>query len=171
MGRRSSTWAPPTGRRADPEEAARLAVEREAAGRCFGIDDAYLELVAEPEVYADAVGDLVTGTDALARRLATDDFARIPYSLDFRCDGCLNSEFCLKDSAERDDLSLIPHLTGGDRSALRRCGIETTRDLALLKELRQAGQRGRPDWWPHRGRKSSAAALPRPGRWGPGWTS
>ena len=43
----------------------------------------------------------------------------------------------MKWSAERDDLSLLPHLTAQDKGALRRAGVTTTRDLAALKELRR----------------------------------
>jgi hypothetical protein len=57
------------------------------------------------------------------------------YHLTNKCSGCLYNEHCLKWSAERDDISLIPHLTALDKEALRRTGVTTTRQLAALKDL------------------------------------
>ena len=66
-------------------------------------------------------------------------FAAIPFHLTYKCDGCLYNEFCMKRSAETDDLSLLPHLTEQDKRALQRNGIATTADLAALKDLRREG--------------------------------
>jgi hypothetical protein len=118
---------------ANDEEAARLEAERVAAREWLGID-AQLEIVADPRAYLDSVRDLVTGPDALARRLAAVPFEMIPFHLTGKCDGCLYNELCLKWSAERDDLSLIPHLTSGEKGALQRAGIETVSELVGLKE-------------------------------------
>ncbi|HEU5327935.1 MAG TPA: AAA domain-containing protein [Thermomicrobiales bacterium] len=118
-----------------PEELARREQERADAARLFNVPDAYLELLAEPERYLDAVRDLVTGPDSTARRVARADFNAIPFHLTYKCDGCLFNEFCLKRAAERDSLSLIPTLTLQDKRALQRAGITTTRQLAALKEF------------------------------------
>src|SRR5262249_35608606 len=44
-------------------------------------------------------------------------------------------EFCMKWSAEKEDLSLLPYMTGTDKEALRRAGITTVQSLAALKEF------------------------------------
>jgi hypothetical protein len=131
----------------EPEsEEDRLRREREQAAACtlFGLDAERLELCEEPEAYHDSVVDLVTGSDSLARRVLRTPFSQIPYHLSYKCDGCLYNEFCMKWSAEQDDLSLIPYLSVAEKKALRRLGIASTRDLAGLKELRRGaeGERG-----------------------------
>lgn len=137
------------------EEAARREDER-AAAALFGVADAYLERVAERDAYLGAVRDLVTGPDSAARRAATTSFDAIPFHLTYKCDGCLYNEFCLKRSAERDDLSLIPHLTEQDKGALQRAGVATTSDLAALKEF--AAEQG-TDLLPAPGREALIQRL------------
>ena len=78
-----------------------------------------------------------------ARRVIDESFAAIPFHLTYKCDGCLYNEFCMKRSAETDDLSLLPHLTEQDKRALRRNGIATPGDLVALKDLRREGGFGR----------------------------
>jgi hypothetical protein len=79
------------------------------------------------------VCDLVTAPRSVAARVAEADFAALPFHLSFKCDGCLYNEYCMKWSAEHDDLSLLPHLTANDKTALRRCGVGAMRDLATIK--------------------------------------
>ncbi len=126
----------PVAAEADEETFARREAERALAETLFGVTDAYLELVAAPDAYLGAVDDLVTGPDSAARRAATAPFEEVPFHLTYKCDGCLYNEFCLKWSAERDDLSLIPHLTQQDKGALQRAGVATTQHLASLKAFR-----------------------------------
>ncbi|MDI3339594.1 MAG: AAA domain-containing protein [Sphaerobacter sp.] len=149
--------SPHAGRELRAEEAAELARQREAARTYFGLDDALLDIVADPESFRDAVHDLVTGPDSLARRVAEADFAEIPFHLTYRCDGCLYNEFCMKWSAEQDDLSLLPHLTPFDKSALRRAGITRVRELALLKDL--PGEDGNGDLVPAPGQEARIRQL------------
>ena len=126
--------SPHTERELRAEEAEERARQREAARSIFGIDDAFLDIIPDPDSFREAVHDLVTGPESLARRVAEADFADLPFHLTYRCDGCLYNEFCMKWSAEQDDLSLLPHLTPFDKTALRRAGINRVRDLALLKQ-------------------------------------
>ncbi|HEX5163964.1 MAG TPA: AAA domain-containing protein [Thermomicrobiales bacterium] len=118
----------------DDEERQRREAQRAAARELFGVTDALLEIVEDPEHYLRAVEDLVTGKDSRAIRVAEAPFDHVPYHLTYKCDGCIYSEFCMKWSAERDDLSLIPHLTIQQKSSLRRAGITTTSQLAALKQ-------------------------------------
>jgi hypothetical protein len=118
-----------------PEEQTEIAPLRDAARQVIGLDAALLEIVADPEAYLQSAQDLVLGKDSTARKVAGTPFEAIPYCLSFKCDGCLYNEFCMKWSAEQEDLSLLPYLGGTEKDALRRAGITTVRALASLKEL------------------------------------
>lgn len=117
---------------ADEDEVARIAAERKEAARLFNVDDAQLELIPDPEAYRDAVRGLVTGPDSAAATVAAAPFGEIPWHLTSKCDGCLYNEFCMKWADQHDDLSLLPQLTATEKSALHRCGIAGTADLASL---------------------------------------
>ena len=142
------------------------------------MEDGLLELVADAEAYRGSVRDLVTGDRSTARRVIDESFAAIPFHLTYKCDGCLYNEFCMKRSAEMDDLSLLPHLTEQDKRALRRNGIATPGDLVALKDLRRGGEvsvdgvsRSGPSWCRPRGNRPSLAAWPPPGPSGSASTS
>jgi hypothetical protein len=111
----------------------------EAALHLFGLDDTLLDEVADPDAYTQSALDLVLGADSTARRVAGTPFDDLPYCLSFKCDGCLYNEFCLKWSAEREDLSLLPYMTATDKEALRRLGVTTVRSLATLKDFGPSG--------------------------------
>jgi AAA domain-containing protein/PD-(D/E)XK nuclease superfamily protein len=117
--------------------------DAQAACTLFGTE-ALLEIIGDSHAYLDAVTDLVTGPASAAGRVARTPFEDLSYHLTYKCDGCLYNEYCMKSSAEKDDLSLIPHLTAGEKAALRRLGIRTVRDLALLKQFSRSpgGQAG-----------------------------
>src|SRR5205823_3726798 len=63
---------------------------------------------------------------------------KVPFCLTYKCDGCLYNEFCMKWSAEQEDLSLLPYMTGTEKETLRRAGITTVQALATLKEFSTA---------------------------------
>lgn len=111
--------------------------QREAAGRVFGVGDALLDVIGDPESYARSVRDLVTGPRSVARRAAEAPFDRVGFHLTYRCDGCMYNELCMQWSAERDDLSLVPHLAVNEKSALVRAGVTSVAQLAALKEPRR----------------------------------
>ncbi len=121
---------PADGGDASPEAAA----QQVAARHSFGGDVGLLEIIANAADYRRSVHDLVTGPSSTARRVIAASFDTIPFHLNAKCDGCLYNEFCMKRSVERDDLSLLPHLTPNDKSALLGAGIATVRDLATVKE-------------------------------------
>lgn len=99
----------------------------------FGTDAGLLECVDDPAAYTTAVRDLISRPESLAQRVITTPFDDVPFHLASKCDGCMFNEFCMKRSAETDDLSLIPHLTEQDKRALQRAGIESVTQLAALK--------------------------------------
>lgn len=129
----------------DPDEAARVAAERADALRLFGVADAQLEMTPDPDAYRDAVRGLVTAPTSVANEVVATPFAEIPWHLTYRCDGCLYNEFCMKWAAERDDLSLLPHLTEHEKRGLNRAGIATTRELATLLEPATDTESDKPD--------------------------
>lgn len=108
---------------------------REAAEKWFGLTGVLLEVVADPDAYLRSARDLVTGPDSTASRVAQAPFADVPFCLSFKCDGCLYNEWCMKDAAEREDLSLLPYMTGVEKEALRRAGVTTIQALASLKDF------------------------------------
>jgi hypothetical protein len=116
-------------------ERARQAAEAATALDLFNVPDALLEIVEDVEAYRGSVRDLVTDENSVAERVARAPFDALFFHLTQKCDGCLYSEFCMKRSAERDDLSLLPHLTPEEKTALQRAGLTTTRAVATLKEL------------------------------------
>ena len=130
----------PHGEQEPDEEAQR---QREAARKWLGLAEGLLEIVADPEAYRQAVIDLVTGPDSTAHRVARAPFADVPYALSYKCDGCLYNEFCMKWSAEQDDLSLLPHLSAVEKQVLHAAGIRTVRQLAVLKDF-GGSDAGRP---------------------------
>ena len=61
-----------------PEEEEEIKPLRDAAKQIFGLDDALLEVVADPEAYLQSVHDLVLGKDSTARRVAGTPFEDDP---------------------------------------------------------------------------------------------
>ncbi len=122
------------------EEVEVLPPLREAAKGWLGLDGVLLEVVADQEAYRRSVRDLVTGPESTARRVAAADFDALPFCLSYKCDGCLYNEWCMKDSAEREDLSLLAYTTGVEKEAVRRAGVTTIEALAGLKDLSPAGE-------------------------------
>ncbi|HEV2066273.1 MAG TPA: PD-(D/E)XK nuclease family protein, partial [Thermomicrobiales bacterium] len=122
-----------------PGDDLHLAQQRLDAQRLLGASTGLLETIADEAAYIGAVHDLVIGEHSTARRVLGTDFERIPFHLTYKCDGCLYNEFCMKQSAESDNLSLLPHLTEQDKSVLLREGITTVTELATLKDLRRKG--------------------------------
>ncbi|MGI8482863.1 MAG: PD-(D/E)XK nuclease family protein, partial [Thermomicrobiales bacterium] len=123
----------------DTQEADLHIEQRAAALRLFGTEEGLLEPIVDVDAYTGAVHDLVIGPHSTARRVLDSDFDTIPFHLTYKCDGCLFNEFCMKRSAETDDLSLLPHLTEQDKTVLHREGITTITELATLKDLRRKG--------------------------------
>src|SRR5690606_36597273 len=66
--------SPHAGREMSAEEADELDRQREAARATFGVEDAFLDVIPDPESFREAVHDLVTGPESLARRVAEADF-------------------------------------------------------------------------------------------------
>ena len=122
-----------------------LARQRELAMTELGVTGSLLELVPDPEAYRRAVTDLVTAPGSVAARIAGTPFAELPFHLAFKCDGCLYNELCMKWSAERDNLSLLPLLSAQDKRSLEKAGVATIQQLAHLKEPERDPATGQAD--------------------------
>jgi hypothetical protein len=123
-----------------PAEATAIQMEklqphRDDAWKWLKLNEGLLEIVAEPDAYLQSAVDLVIGPNSTASCVAQTSFAAIPYSLSYKCDGCLYNEFCMKWSAEREDLSLLPYMSGIEKEALHRHRVTTIEALAGLKDL------------------------------------
>jgi hypothetical protein len=139
-----------------PEEQIELQPLKDAAKQTFDLDDALLEVVADPQAYVQSAHDLVLASDSTARRVAQAPFEKVPFCLSFKCDGCLYNEFCMKWSAEQEDLSLLPYMTGTEKEALRRAGVTTIQALATLKDFAPGGK---PDLTPPPSREAQVKQI------------
>lgn len=115
-----------------PDEIQEMELQREAARDVFGLANGLLEVVTDRETYFEIAHDLVTSDESLARRIAATPFEDVDFHLERKCDGCIYNAYCMRWAAERDDLSLIPHLTTHDKSALRRNGPRTVAEIAAI---------------------------------------
>ncbi|MGC4192050.1 MAG: ATP-binding protein [Thermomicrobiales bacterium] len=125
----------------DPEAALteQQQAQREDAGRMFGATSGLLERIADVDAYLGAANELVLGEQSTASRVLATPFDDLPFHLGTICDGCAYNAFCMKQCAEADDLSLIPHISAGEKSALRAADVTTVRELARLKDLEHKG--------------------------------
>ena len=114
----------------DPELQEAQQADAEAT---LGTRAGQLERIDDIPSYVRSVRDLLTGPISVARRVLDMDFDAIPFHLTYKCDGCRFNEFCLKRTAETDDLSLIPHLTEQDKTNLISVGITNVQGVADLK--------------------------------------
>ncbi len=144
----------------EPDEVAAVEADRKAASDLFSLPDAGLEVVADPEAYLRSARDLVLDEASVARRVAGTPFEDIPFCLSFKCDQCLYNEFCMRWSAERDDLSLLPFMSGTDKEVLRKAGVTTIKSLATLKEpAPESPTAAKGDLVPAPGRESEVRRL------------
>jgi hypothetical protein len=63
------------------------------------------------------VRDLVTSESSAVATASEKPFEEVPFHLTYKCDGCMFNEFCMKWSAEHDDLSSAPPHGGGQKRA------------------------------------------------------
>ena len=132
--------------------------QREDALATFGTDIGYLDRVDDVAAYTGSVHDLLTGPESVARRVLAKDFDAVPFHLTYKCDGCRFNEFCMKRSAETDDLSLLPHLTEQDKTNLIKAGITRVEHVAALKDLVKDAN-GRPALVPAVGHEEKCREL------------
>ena len=85
-------------------------------------------------LYLDEIEQLVAAADSDVARASARTFADASYHLGAHCDGCPYNALCFIDTAEREDLSLIPTLTATEKGALKSAGVRTTRELVRLMD-------------------------------------
>lgn len=124
----------------------------------LAIKSATLDLVDDPDAYDDELKALLYGPDSVAKRIMAQPFDEVPFHLDMVCDGCVYNELCLRRCAETDSLSLIPHISVGQKRALTQAGIRTTSDLSTLKRLSDP-EDGRSDLLPSVGKEALVHRL------------
>jgi hypothetical protein len=83
-------------------------------------------------LYLDEIEQLVASPDSDVARAAARSFTDASYHLGAHCDGCPYNALCFIDTAEREDLSLVPLLTATEKSALAGAGVKTARELYAL---------------------------------------
>jgi hypothetical protein len=86
--------------------------------------------VAPYDLVLDHLFDPLEGDLA---QMAGRDLADIPYALEAKCDGCGFNRLCLRESADRQDIALVPGIQPTDIPALKAAGVRTLRDLVDLK--------------------------------------
>ncbi|MBC7910970.1 MAG: PD-(D/E)XK nuclease family protein, partial [Pyrinomonadaceae bacterium] len=91
-------------------------------------------------LYVDEITRLVAAPDSdVARAVAATDFSGAAYHLGNHCDGCPYNALCFVETAEREDLSLVPHLTSTEKRALQAEGVSSVRELARLMTYHARG--------------------------------
>ena len=85
-------------------------------------------------LYLDEIEQLVAATDSDVARASSASFADAVYHLGAHCDGCPYNALCFIDTAEREDLSLVPSLTATEKGALLSVGVKTARELVELMD-------------------------------------
>lgn len=83
-------------------------------------------------LFKDEINRLIAASDSDVARAAATSFSTAVYHLGSHCDGCPYNALCFVDTAEREDLSLVPHLTATEKRALRSEDINTVSDLSRL---------------------------------------
>jgi len=106
-----------------------LAEQRADALATFGVEG-YLERIENVNALSRHVRSLVLNEDSEARRNLAQPFGQLPFHLNYVCDGCLYNQLCLRQSAESDDLSLIPFLRNEQKQALIAKGVRRCAQLA-----------------------------------------
>jgi hypothetical protein len=90
-------------------------------------------------LFRDEINRLIAAPDSDVARAAAVDFSSAQYHLGSHCDGCPYNALCFVDTAEREDLSLVPHLTSTEKRALHAEEVRSVRDLAGLMEYASRG--------------------------------
>lgn len=83
-------------------------------------------------LFRDEINRLVATPDSDVARAAANSFSTAFYYLGSHCDGCPYNALCFVDTAEREDLSLVPHLTTTEKRALHSENINTVSDISQL---------------------------------------
>jgi hypothetical protein len=103
----------------------------------------------EPEhfelgLYEDEIERLIALPHSDLERALAKSLDEATYHLSSKCDGCPHNPVCFIDTAEREDLSLVPLLTATEKRALQSSGIKSARQLAELMTYDRRGMEPAP---------------------------
>lgn len=104
-------------------------------------------------LYEDEVAHLVAAAGSDVERAVAKSAGDAVFHLGPACDGCPYNTICFVETAEREDLSLVPLLSPTEKTALRATGVETVRDLATLMDYGERAMR------PAEGREGDCARI------------
>jgi len=130
-------------------------------GRLWHRQDELSAAALEPfdlTLFEDEIERLIATPDSEVMRVLHRPFAVADYHLSAKCDGCPYNAVCFIDSAERQDLSLIPLLTATEKTRLAARRAAQVQQLATLMDYEQR------DMVPAPGRESDIAGLSKAGR-------
>ena len=116
-----------------PEQVEQLEQHSHAAREVWGLDEWFFESCDDEATYLNSLKRLVFDDDSQAKTIAAKEFEAVEFHLTKKCDTCVFAEFCLKFSAQTQDLSLLPYLTSVEKGALKAGGIGDIPGLAALK--------------------------------------
>jgi hypothetical protein len=83
-------------------------------------------------LFDDEIERLIAAPDSDVWRAVRAGEGRAAYHLRASCDGCPYNALCFAETAEREDLSLVPLITASEKRALEAAGVRTARELAGL---------------------------------------
>ncbi|MFN8469235.1 MAG: AAA domain-containing protein [Caldilineaceae bacterium] len=87
------------------------------------------------DTYITVLHHLAIDPGNTLERVTNARFEDLFYHLGYHCDGCMYNALCMYDSAERQDLSLVPYLTDTEKRVLLQHGVRTVAELAELMDL------------------------------------
>jgi hypothetical protein len=108
-------------------------------------------------LFEDEIERLVSAPDSDVSRVVAAPPAATHYHLRAKCDGCPENAVCFVESAEREDLSLVPLMTATEKRALEAEGVRSLGELAGLMSY------GRRAMEPAPGKEREVARIA--GRW------
>jgi CRISPR/Cas system-associated exonuclease Cas4 (RecB family) len=95
-------------------------------------------------IYTDEIDRLIAEPDSDVERAVKTSFKEAFYHLGPHCDGCSYNSLCFIDTAERQDLSLIPLNTATEKRALQIENIDKVSNLASLMCYGEKGMETSP---------------------------
>ncbi|HWG91600.1 MAG TPA: AAA family ATPase, partial [Candidatus Thermoplasmatota archaeon] len=102
--------------------------------------------------------DHLLGPGGVAEAVEATPLDKTPFHLNPKCDGCLYNGICFTESADREDVSLVPYITSAEKRALAEAGVTTLGDLVAVKALPGPKEYGRT-FPPGEGKEALAARL------------
>lgn len=111
-----------------------LAMMEQAAQTWYGMRGVCLDVLANPLQLRDDVSRLLAfDPRSPLIQCVSQRFSELPYAISRACESCRYMEVCLTDSAQRQDVALIPLIDRESRRMLRHHGVQSVAQVATLK--------------------------------------